>query len=226
MEIGKLLEELHALLDSEFKDRACLTVLEAGCGSACHIRIPKDAHIVGIDVSEAQLQRNSLLSERILGDIQCYDFEPEHFDLIICWDVLEHLARPDLAIQKLASAVKKGGMLILKAPNVLSLKGFITKYSPQWVHSMYYKCIMHRKLINIGDIGPFPTYLRLSMTPNSISKIASAMGLSVILLDLLDGDLNRQSKIAHYVYKCLNYCVKLISCGLFKDSEFVMVLQK
>ena len=47
-----------------------IKVLEAGCGAKSHIKFKQNAYIVGIEISEKQLQRNTTVDEKILGDIQ------------------------------------------------------------------------------------------------------------------------------------------------------------
>src|ERR1700722_3911030 len=78
-----------------------LRVLEAGCGSAsrCHFR---SSQAVGIDISQEALDRNTHLDEKILGDIQTFRLEASSFDVIFCWDVLEHLERPEKALANFA----------------------------------------------------------------------------------------------------------------------------
>ena len=129
---------LQDLVDKQLNGRA-VRLLEAGCGSASHINFGGDVWITGIDISNKQLERHSSLNEKVLGDIQCYEFAPRSFDAIICWDVLEHLPQPKLALRKFAQAIKPGGIVILKLPNVLSLKGLITKFFPHYFHVLAYR---------------------------------------------------------------------------------------
>ena len=91
--------KLQFFIDDWLRDRNSTKVLEAGCGSVTHIDFKHHAYIVGIDNSQKQLERNSYLHEKILGDIQYYDFQASTFDIVVCWDVLEHLEKPELALQ-------------------------------------------------------------------------------------------------------------------------------
>ena len=84
-----------------------LKVLEAGCGSSSRITIGQDAYIVGIDISEKQLERNSSLNGKLLGDIQSYDLPVSHFDVVVCWNVLEHLREPERALRNFVKALKE-----------------------------------------------------------------------------------------------------------------------
>ena len=133
------LPELQAFLDKEMARMESVRVLEAGCGSASNVRFGARARLVGIDISRMQLERNTILQEKIIGDIQQYDFPPASFDLIVCWDVLEHLPQPELALRRFARAVKTNGLVILKLPNVLSVKGLVTKLLPHTFHVLAYR---------------------------------------------------------------------------------------
>jgi 2-polyprenyl-3-methyl-5-hydroxy-6-metoxy-1,4-benzoquinol methylase len=44
------------------------------------------------------------------------DFAPDHYDLIVCFDVLEHLSESSQAMENLYRMLAKGGLLILRAP--------------------------------------------------------------------------------------------------------------
>ena len=114
--------ELQDVVDRLFPDGGPIAVLEAGCGSATHIGLGDNARIVGIDISEDQLARNSYISRKIVGDVQTYDFDDGSFDLIMCWDVLEHLPHPEKALKSFARAVMADGVILLALPNDYSLK--------------------------------------------------------------------------------------------------------
>ena len=145
-------------------------ILEAGCGSGSRISWPTTSTIVGIDISEEELKKNSVVTERIVGDVQSYPLPPEKFDLIICWDVLEHLPNPHDALDRFRNAIKPGGAIVLAFPNVFSIKGLVAKVTPLWFHEMVYRGIYGRRYGEPG-LENFPTYLRwniLSTTTPSL----------------------------------------------------------
>jgi 2-polyprenyl-3-methyl-5-hydroxy-6-metoxy-1,4-benzoquinol methylase len=94
-----------------------LSVLEAGGGSATFLRgFDREFAFTTIDISQEQLDRNSYAVEKILGDIQAFDYGNRRFDIVMCWDVLEHLAAPESALERMASAIPAGGILVVKGP--------------------------------------------------------------------------------------------------------------
>jgi 2-polyprenyl-3-methyl-5-hydroxy-6-metoxy-1,4-benzoquinol methylase len=102
------------------------TVLEAGCGEGeLTMRVARstDARIHAFDispevVSEARerLVMAGLSAKVNLRADSIYELTPlrDHADLVVCCEVLEHLADPELAVKKLASVC--GEYLIASVP--------------------------------------------------------------------------------------------------------------
>jgi len=111
-----------------------LRVLEAGCGSLSNIRLGGNVHIVGIDVSAEALAQNATIHEGIQANLETFDLGDSEYDLIVCWDVLEHLAQPTNVVTKFLRAIKPGGLILLALRKVLLLRGLIAKYTPPSLH--------------------------------------------------------------------------------------------
>lgn len=222
-------QNLQTFLDAEVFRRPSLRVLEAGCGSASNLRLPDQVWLVGVDISEKQLARNTALHEKIVGDIQRYEFPPDSFDAIICWDVLEHLAQPELALRQFARAIKPGGSVILKLPNVLSLKGLVTKFLPHKIHVLIYRYIYGDKNAGKNDTVPFKTYLRFCISAGAIKKQSAQLGLQTAYFATLDaGDLEwlQRQKAVHHIYMTVRKIVSVLSLRRLGDSELIIVLKK
>jgi SAM-dependent methyltransferase len=220
--------KLQSFIDDWRRDRDSIKVLEAGCGSLTHIDFKHRAYIVGIDISQKQLERNFYLHEKILGDIQYYDFQSSTFDMIVCWDVLEHLEKPELALQNFFRVLNQNGIIIVVAPNVMSLKGLLTKFTPYWIHVFVKKNLLTKKDAGENDRGPFRTYLKFSMSPSSMRKFDSENGLSIEYFHTSDvlTKLHRKSRLAFVVYVSLRTIFTIISFGTMGDSEYTIVLKK
>lgn len=226
---GEEIQRLQGYVDRELSQRQSVSVLEAGCGSATYLDFGERARLVGIDISRKQLDRNNLLREKILGDIQRYDFAPGSFDVIICWDVLEHLPNPELAILHFARAIKPGGLVILKLPNVLSLKGLVTKFVPHTVHVLAYRYFYGDKNAGKEDRAPFRTYLRFRASAASLQKQGARLGLREVYVggfDVAEIDWLRRAKAVHFVYKTIKAVSAFLSLGRLGDSELILVMRK
>lgn len=194
-----------------------IQVLEAGCGSTSYFSFPDAAKISGIDISPQALSGNLILHERILGDIQTYSTNKQ-YDIVVCWTVLEHLASPDKALANLLSWTKPGGLIIIDVPNVFSLKGLITKFTPHWFHKWAYKSVFRSRAV------PFPTYLRLAISPGALLKFFSGQrithqGYSTISL---------ARKPYNYLYGIALLIIRVLTLGIWHPelSEFYIAVKK
>ena len=224
--------QLQEVLDDFVRGRSNLRVLEAGCGSTSHVRLPADATLVGIDISEKQLARNTRLHERILGDVQTHDLGDATFDVIICWDVLEHLPHPDQALERFVRAIRPGGLIVLALPHAFSFKGLVTKATPHLVHVLFYRHVLGQKLAGTQDRAPFPTFMRSSIAPNRIVRFASEHGLHDELVLLYEGNVQlrvrKQNRLADLAFDVLGRVSRAVSRGAYdaNHSDAIIVLRK
>ena len=224
-EIVKLQQVIEKLLDN----RQNLKIIEAGCGSATEIKLPEKAYFVGIDISQKQLERNNLLQEKILGDIQTYDLPASDFDVIVCFYVLEHVPNPELALKNFLNSIKEEGIIILALPNVLSIWGLTTKLTPHGFHTWVYRNIFGEKRAGTEDFGPFPTFSRYSLSPEAIKQFALSNGLSIEYFDLYE-NFRQQGIRKKYgaVWNLLKGMTKVLSLGKIDadSTDYIIVLKK
>lgn len=110
--------------------RSASQVLELGCGQGTllkklELELPA-AVVQGADVSPRSLEKSRELgcrAELFELDLAALDFEARHaarlghFDLVICSEVLEHLADDKLALERIRSLLAPGGHLIVTVPS-------------------------------------------------------------------------------------------------------------
>jgi len=225
-------DPVQALVDEMTNQGHPLRVLEAGAGSRSHIRLGANTQLVGIDICQEQLDNNHGLQEKILGDIQTYPLTPSSFDIIFCWDVLEHLKHPEHALDNFLGAIRPGGLMVMGAPAVNSVKGMITKYTPHWFHVFVYRHLLRNK--NAGKPGhvPFPTFLRYSMSPRSLRSFAREHGLVIEYFDEYEEKVQVRIKKKHWsinlAYVVIGPLVKVASFGYINPeiTDFTIVLRK
>jgi 2-polyprenyl-3-methyl-5-hydroxy-6-metoxy-1,4-benzoquinol methylase len=224
--------ELQSVVDALIEDRPNLKVLEIGCGDESHVKFGSNAYIVGLDVSEKQLERNTFINEKILGDIETYNLPESEFDVIICWWVLEHLSEPDKALRNCYKALKKNGIMIMAIPNVMSLKGLLTKYTPHWVHVGAYRYVFREELAGIDDNVPFKTYLRQKISPESIKKFAREQNLLIERFRLYENPRQVELRSRHWAidngWKVLSIATKALTFGKVDAdlTDLIAVLKK
>ena len=169
---------LQATVDRLLRGRVAPRILEAGCGSSSNVRFPESARLVGIDISQQQLDRNTVLDEHILGDVQTYEFPEESFDAVVCWNVLEHVEHPEMAVQHFCTALRPGGILIIACPHPRSFEGLVARLTPHRFHVWFYKHILGvRDAGSAKDPRPFPTVMSPQIAPEAMCALAASHGL-------------------------------------------------
>ena len=172
---------VHEILSAELNS-AELAVYEAGGGATSFLPldIMRRAHVTVVDIDETQNLNNDYADEKILGDIQTYRFQPESFDLVICYNVIEHLPDVQAALLRFCECLKKNGLILIGAPNPNSLSGIVTKYTPHWFHVWFYRHV--RGDMDAGKPGeaPFPTFFHPLVSLANLDAFAKAHGLEVI----------------------------------------------
>ena len=225
------INKLQLFINYLIKDKGYLKILEAGCGSTSHLNFGKQVILTGIDISRKQLEKNRFLDKRILGDIQSYNFQRSEFDIIICWDVLEHINYPVKAIKNLFNGLKENGIFIIAAPNIYSIKGFVVKYSPYWFHVWVYRNIIEYRNPNNAQYLPFRTVFRYSIAPGYIIRLAKDNNLSVIYYSIYESNKQkrlRNNKIINLLFLTLSFFIRVLSFRRINAllTDYIIVLKK
>lgn len=113
------------------KDR--LKILDIGCGTGKLVEeLQAKGEVWGVDINETAISfcRQRGLSRVFVGKLPVLNIT-EHFDVIICLDVLEHIKKDHLAIKNIQKLLKPGGKLILTVP------------AYQWLYSYWDKILHH-----------------------------------------------------------------------------------
>jgi SAM-dependent methyltransferase len=101
------------------------TVLDAGCGVGWGSAVLSEAgaeRVVGIDVNpEALASARERTGDRaatfVQGDLQELPFADGSFDLIVCFEAIEHVQDPERALDAIRRVLAPGGLLVISSPN-------------------------------------------------------------------------------------------------------------
>ncbi len=172
---------VHGILDASLPPTR-LAIYEAGGGSTSFLplEVLRRAHVTVVDIDEDQIRNNDYAQETILGDVQSHRFEPGSFDLVICYNVIEHLPDVEAALLRFCESLKQGGLILIGAPNPKSLSGVVTKYSPHWFHVWFYRHVRGDKKAGQPGQAPFPTFFHPLVTLSRLEAFAAAHGLQMI----------------------------------------------
>ncbi len=172
---------VHSILSTRLPPTP-LAIYEAGGGSTSFL--PLDvlarAHVTVVDIDEDQIRNNDYAQQAILGDVQTYRFAPGSFDLVICYNVIEHVPDVEAALSGFFEALKPGGLLLIGAPNPKSLSGVVTKYTPHWFHVWFYRYVRGDKKAGLPGEAPFPTCFHPLVTLSRLEAFANGHGLQAI----------------------------------------------
>ena len=170
---------LNAAVKAHFRERP-VSVFEAGGGSRTYLDLDnlQVSSMTTADINEDQLRRNAYADHKLLVDLQ--DFTPEKtYDLIIFYNVLEHVERADRALDNLSKACAENGLIVIGSPDMYSFTGMVTRFSPHWFHVFYYRYILKNE--NAGKDGhvPFPTFFHPLTDPRKLPRFFADRGFEM-----------------------------------------------
>jgi len=91
--------------------------LDIGCGRGFIVKLLEElgSYAVGLDISESLIKKAKGLSV-VLGDALEIPFKSLSFDLITCFETIEHIAKPELVINEICRVLRPSGIFILTTP--------------------------------------------------------------------------------------------------------------
>lgn len=113
-------------------------LLEVGCAYGFFLELVRDRmqSATGIDITEdgVRYARDVVGVDAILGDLLTHDFGDRRFDVTCLWDTIEHLARPDLYLERVAELTERGGLLAVTTGDIGSLNARINGKRWRLIH--------------------------------------------------------------------------------------------
>lgn len=99
-------------------------LLDIGCSSGGFLSTLRQGpwKLYGVEMEESTAQRARAASgaEVFVGDVEKAPFEPGSFDVITCFDLLEHLNEPGQFLCKVKKWLKPSAILVVQVPNISS----------------------------------------------------------------------------------------------------------
>lgn len=98
-------------------------VLDAGCGTGWGTKLLAAAgaqSVVGVDISAEAIEdsrRRTPEASFVEGDLQALPFEDGSFDVVVCFEALEHTHDVDLTLDHLVRVLAADGVLFVSSPN-------------------------------------------------------------------------------------------------------------
>jgi SAM-dependent methyltransferase len=176
---NRSLFEVHRLLEGRLPLNP--RIYEAGGGSASTLSaaLLSTAQITVVDIDATQLKHNRYATNKVLGDIQTYSFPSGSFDLIVCFNVIEHLDKPEEAIRLFYDSLSPGGLMFIGAPVRSSFSGWFTRISPHWFHVLYYRWVLKYQSAGKPGSVPFRTVFNPVVEPRVLLDFCRRLGCEV-----------------------------------------------
>lgn len=220
--------KLSAVIDRASAKGGRLKVLEAGGGSISHLKLPPDIDLTVIDISQEQLDRNAA-KRKILADLHTVEIEAGCYDLVVCWDVIEHLEAPGVVVEKLARSLKPGGLLLLACPNRNGLSGLVTRLTPHAFHVLVLRHIFGVKTAGMPGHAPFHTVHHRDISLSALVDRAQKLGLHIEQRCAYESrrlaDLRRRRPMLGSVYDATTWLVGLLSRTDMSASDLFLLLR-
>ena len=141
-------------------------LLDLGCSSGSFLEYVRSAawELYGIEMSAdgARTAEDRTGAHVFVGDVLNAPFSPESFDVITCFDVLEHLYEPRRVMARVGEWLKPGGIFYILVPNVDSAEARV--FGSYW-HGL-----------------ELPRHL-FHYSPTSLRILAESAGLQVVSLE-------------------------------------------
>jgi ubiquinone/menaquinone biosynthesis C-methylase UbiE len=137
-------EHLHRyLVASEYVTNK--SVLDLGCGAGYGSSLlTKSSSYVGVDVSASSIESamktyGPFGAEFLVGDCSNLDIPSHSFDVIVCFEMLEHIDDPESVIREAKRLLKKDGIFISSTPDKVEYNRFLTEPNQYHLHEMTFE---------------------------------------------------------------------------------------
>jgi len=233
--LSRNVDSLVRAIDGNIVNSTRVSVLEAGGGSASYMKYVSklsNAHITTIDIDPDQIRNNQYAAEKILGDLHSYRLPEGKFDVVVCYNVLEHLDDPETVLRSLCRTTKPGGLLVIGAPNPMSLSGIVTKFTPHFFHVFVYRKIYGYK--NAGKPGqpPFKTTLKFCIIPSRLISTLNELGMSEVYVNIYEGNalgmMRRKNRLVGGCISAAFFFLRIVSLFTIspKLSDYHLVFRR
>ena len=107
------------------KYKASGKLLDVGCGPGFFLAYAGNYYdIYGVDISEyaiREAKKRVPAAKLQIGSATHLYYKRDYFDVVTCFDLLEHLPDPELAVEEFNRVLSDKGVLIIRVPNINSL---------------------------------------------------------------------------------------------------------
>jgi SAM-dependent methyltransferase len=190
----------HALCARQIRARSRILEIGAGPPNSTTDFLAEIGHVTGVDVSD-ELRGNPSLSARVVYDGDRLPFGAETFGACVSNYVLEHIANPAIHFREVARVLQKGGVYIVRTPNLLHYVALASALLPQSAHVSF-----ANRLRGLAPEAhdPWPTVYRANR-PGRLQRLAAAAGLATAEMNLIEAEPSYARRSAVLFYPMMAY---------------------
>lgn len=148
-------------------------ILDIGCAFGYFLKICEETigcETYGVDISEYAISIAKKTNSKLYVldvDRGLSIFKDRYFDLVVMFDIIEHLKSPYLVLKEVYRILKPGGYVVITTPNLNAIDRFLRK-------------ILGKEKTWHGFIDESHLYL---FTPKSLTFLVSRLGFKIVKID-------------------------------------------
>jgi SAM-dependent methyltransferase len=162
-----------------------ICLLQAGCLAPLRElgigELAETGHDIGVSVVDADHpiarivldQVKDAYDDVIVGDMRTVPLAPRAYDVVYCGHLLERVPHTELVLDRLVSALRPGGLLLLRFADADSARSALDRWLPGAIRQAIWR------RLHPGVPGPFPAIYEPSVTERGIASYALLRGLVI-----------------------------------------------
>lgn len=170
-------EPVQAVLRGCAKDGVALDAGSSGGTWVLRTHRTQLRLLVGVDIC---LPAQSPAMPFVLSDLHRVPFADNAFDLVVCYNVIEHLSQPYRVFAEFRRILKGGGVLVFKTSSLYAPVVWVSRLTSHHFHQRMKSCFTGAKEAEV-----FPTYYRCN-TPGALERCLHSVGFRRQYLSLVD----------------------------------------
>lgn len=118
------LEAMKVRVFGRFVGEGPRRILDVGCGDGRFLKVLRDSgsdewELEGIDIDEGAVERARAAGlEATHSRLEDFDPGDERYDMVVLFQVIEHVSEPGAMCAKVRSLLKPGGVFVIETPDV------------------------------------------------------------------------------------------------------------
>lgn len=137
LRLPSLLKRAQKIIDEIKIYKKSGSLLDIGCGFGLLLKVAKDKgfEVLGVEKEKraVEIATKKWKLSVVKGEFPEVDIKSAFFDVVICFDILEHVRNPKQFLSSIDHILRKNGLLVIQSPNIESIMAKITRDRWNWL---------------------------------------------------------------------------------------------